>query len=167
GGEPVRVITVADLVGGRTVATVVAAKSLLSEELLLHRIRLLLLGGGALAIVASLGAGWWLSSRAVRPVIAAYEAQAGFAADASHELRTPLTFIRSAVEVLAERDPELGTEVLGEVDYLTRLTERLLALARAERGTLTLNRAPFEVASLCRSSARRSPAAMGTRLVRG
>jgi len=69
------------------------------------------------------------------------------------------------VEVLAERDPELGTEVLGEVDYLTRLTERLLALARAERGTLTLNRAPFEVGSLCRSSARRSTAAMGTRLV--
>ena len=106
------------------------------------------------AILASLAAGWWLAGRAVRPVERAYEAQAGFAADASHELRTPLTFIRSGVEVLAERDPELGRDVLSEVDYLTGLTQRLLLLARAERGTVTLERGPVDVAAVCRSAAR-------------
>jgi signal transduction histidine kinase len=100
----------------------------------------------------------------VRPVERAYETQAGFAADASHELRTPLTFIRSGVEVLAERDPELGRDVLSEVDYLTGLTQRLLLLARAERGAVTLERGPVDVADICRSAARRSEGAYATSL---
>lgn len=131
-GEPVRIVTVPVTVGGGAVDSVVAARSLAPEETLLHRVRLLLLAGGGLALAASLGAGWMLAGRAVRPVRRAYDAQAGFAADASHELRTPLTFIRSGVEVLAEREPELGREVLSEIDYLTRLTQRMLLLARAE-----------------------------------
>ncbi len=158
-GERVRVVTVPAVIDGRTVAWVAAGRSLVAEDRLVHRVRLLLLVGGAFAIVASLIAGWWLAGRAVRPVQRAYEAQAGFAADASHELRTPLTFIRSGVEVLAEGDEELGRDVLSEVDYLTGLTQRLLLLARAERGAVTLDRAPFDVALVCRSAARRSEGA--------
>jgi signal transduction histidine kinase len=163
-GERVRVVTVPAVVGGRTVAWVAAGRSLVGEDRLVHRVRRLLLVGGAFAIAASLAAGWWLAGRAVRPVERAYEAQAGFAADASHELRTPLTFIRSGVEVLAERDTELGRDVLSEVDYLTGLTQRLLLLARAERGAVTLDRAPFDVALVCRSAARRSEGADANRL---
>jgi signal transduction histidine kinase len=95
---------------------------------------------------------------------AALMAQRRFIADASHELRTPLTFIRSGVEVLAERDPELGRDVLSEVDYLTGLTQRLLVLARAERGAVTLERGPVDVAAICRSAARRSEGAHATTL---
>jgi signal transduction histidine kinase len=163
-GEHVRVVNVPVVVDGRTVAWVAAGRSLKAEEQLLDRVRLALLFGGALAVVASLAAGWWLAGRAVEPVQRAYEAQAGFAADASHELRTPLTFIRSGVEVLAERDPELGKEVLSEVDYLTGLTQRLLLLARAERGTVTLEVAPLDLPAACRSAARRSEAAHGNHL---
>jgi signal transduction histidine kinase len=163
-GERVRVVAVPAIVDGRTVAWVVAGRSLAAEDGVAHRVRSLLLGGGALAILASLAAGWWLAGRAVRPVERAYEAQAGFAADASHELRTPLTFIRSGVEVLAERDPELGRDVLSEVDYLTGLTQRLLVLARAERGAVTLERGPVDVAAICRSAARRSEGAHATTL---
>ncbi len=163
-GEEVRVVTIPVLVGGERLATVVAGRSLAPEERLLHRVRLLLLTGGAAAIVASLFAGWWLAGRAVRPVERAYEAQAGFAADASHELRTPLTFIRSGVEVLAEHDRGLGEQVLSEVDYLTGLTQRMLMLARAERGTLALERVPFDLDAACRSAAARSTKASGTRL---
>jgi signal transduction histidine kinase len=141
-GERVRVVAEPAIIDGRTVAWAVAGRSLAAEDALVQRIRSLLLVGGVLAILASLAAGWWLAGRAVRPVERAYEAQAGFAADASHELRTPLTFIRSGVEVLAERDPELGRDVLSEVDYLTGLTQRLLLLARAERGAVTLERRP-------------------------
>lgn len=163
-GEPVRVVTVRVVVDGTTVASVVAGRSLAAEDRLLHQVRLLFLAGGVFAIVASLGAGWWLAGRAVRPVERAYEAQAGFAADASHELRTPLAFIRSGVEVLAERDPELGRDVLADVDYLTGLTQRLLAMARAEGGAVSLERGPIDVGAICRSAARRSEVAHADRL---
>ena len=142
-GEHVRVITVPAKVEGNVVAWVAAGRSLESEDRLLQQVRLLLIVGGAIAVVASLFAGWWLAGRAVRPVERAYRAQAGFAADASHELRTPLAFIRSGVEVLSEGDPELGAEVLADVDYLTGMTQRLLMMARAERGTMSLERAPI------------------------
>jgi two-component system, OmpR family, sensor histidine kinase CiaH len=161
-GEPVRVVSVPVIRRGRNVATVVAARSLEAEDELLERVRLLLLIGGGVAVPASIAAGWWLAGRAVRPVQRAYDAQAGFAADASHELRTPLTFIRAGVEVLAEGDRELGGEVLGEIDYLTGLTQRLLMLARAERGMLTLDRAPFSIDEVCRSAVHRSERAHRT-----
>lgn len=163
-GETVRVVTLEVRSGGMPIASVVAGRSLASEARLLHRVRLLLLFGGGVAVVASLAAGWWLAGRAVRPVQSAYEAQAGFAADASHELRTPLTFIRSGVEVLAERDPDLGNEVLDEIDYMTGLTQRLLLLARAQRATMTLDRGPIDVGEVCRSASRRSERASGNRL---
>jgi signal transduction histidine kinase len=162
--ERVRVVAVPAIVEGSTLAWVVAGRSLAAEDGLVGRVRSLLVVGGLLAILASLAAGWWLAGRAVRPVERAYEAQAGFAADASHELRTPLTFIRSGVEVLAERDPELGRDVLSEVDYLTGLTQRLLLLTRAERGGVTLERGPVDVAAICRSAARRSEVAHATSL---
>jgi signal transduction histidine kinase len=164
-GERVRIVTVTARREGIDLATVAAGRSLAPEERLLHQVRLLLLGGGAVAIVVSLLAGWWLAGRAAEPVERAYEAQAGFAADASHELRTPLTFIRSGVEVLAERDPELGSQVLSEVDYLTGLTSRMLALARAERGAVPLEREPVDLADACREAAHRSETASGNRLL--
>jgi signal transduction histidine kinase len=163
-GEPVRIVTLPARVGGRTVAWVSAGRSLAAEAQLLHRVRLLLLAGSAIAVVASLGAGWWLAGRAVQPVQRAYEAQAGFAADASHELRTPLTFIRSGVEVLAQHDRELGGQVLDEVDYLTALSRHLLTLARAERGDVRLEVEPVDISEACRSSVRRSRTAHGNRL---
>jgi len=166
-GEDVRVVTVAASSGGRTVAWVSAGRSLEPEDRLLHRVRLLFLSGGLAGAFASLGAGWWLGGRAVRPVEDAYHAQAGFAADASHELRTPLAFIRSGVEVLAERDQKLGADVLAEVDYLTGLTSRLLRLARAERGAVEIERGPVDLADVCRSAVHRSEGAHGNRLTLG
>lgn len=162
--EPVRVVTLPAQIAGRTVAWVVVGRSTIGEARLLHRVRLLLITGGSLAVVASLGAGWWLAGRAVRPVEQAYEAQAGFAADASHEFRTPLTFIRSGVEVLAERDPVLGADVLSEVDYLTDITQRLLFMARAEGAVTPQEHTPVDVAAVCRSAAVRSERASRTRL---
>jgi signal transduction histidine kinase len=166
-GEPVRVVTIPATIDGKTLGWVSAGRSLTAEEALLHRVRLLLLAGGALAVLASLGAGWWLAGRAVEPVERAYEAQAGFAADASHELRTPLTFIRSGVEVLAEREPDLGGEVLSEVDYLTGLTQRLLLLARAEQGSVRLMTEPVPLADACMSAVHRSARAHGNDLRAG
>jgi signal transduction histidine kinase len=166
-GEPIRVATLRVRRGGRPVAVVVAARSLVSERSLLHHARLLLLFGGMAAVIASMTAGWWLAGRAVRPVRRAYEAQAGFAADASHELRNPLAFIRVGVETLAEettpapRRGELGGEVLDEVDHLTMLTERLLMLARADRGKVEMSAEPVDLPTMCRAAIRRVATARG------
>jgi len=162
--EPVRIVTLPAQIGGRAVGWVVAGRSTIAEEQLLHRVRWLLITGGSLAVVSSLGAGWWLAGRAVRPVEQAYEAQAGFAADASHEFRTPLTFIRSGVEVLAAGDPGLGADVLSEVDYLTDITQRLLFIARSEGSGTPSQRIPVDVLAVCRSAVIRSERASGNRL---
>src|SRR3954451_1198646 len=163
GGQRVRVVTAPVTVGGATVAWVVAGRSTLAEDDLVHRVRTLLLAGSLVAVLASLAAGWWLAGRAVRPVERAYQARAAFAADASHELRTPLTFIRQGVEVLAAHEPALGDQVLDEVDYLAGLSQRLLLLARAE-GAPALRLEPIRVDAPIRQAAERSERALGVDL---
>jgi signal transduction histidine kinase len=163
-GEPVRVVTLDARRDGRLMAIVVAGRSLAPERALVHRVRTLLVVGGLGAIAASLGAGWWLAGRAARPIRRAYEAQAGFAADASHELRTQLAFVRTGLEVLAEHDPRLGGEVLSEIDYLTSLTARLLLLARADSGALHVEPQALDLKDLCREAAHRARVAHGLRL---
>jgi signal transduction histidine kinase len=67
------------------------------------------------------------------------DAQRAFAADASHQLRTPLTALRLRLDQaadLVQTDPEAARDRLEaastEIDRLARLTEGLLALARAD-----------------------------------
>jgi signal transduction histidine kinase len=162
--ERVRIVTLPAMIEGTTVAWVAAGRSLEPEEALVHRVRSLFVSGGIAALAAALAAGWWWAGRAVRPVEASYEAQAGFAADASHELRTPLAFIRAGVEILSQQDPPLAADVLSEVDYLTGLSQRLLQLARADRGLLQLERSPIDLAAACRSAVHRSTTAHGSHL---
>jgi len=162
-GERVRVVTVPVTLSDNSEVIVVAGRSMLAEDVLMHRVRMLLLAASLVAVIASLAAGWWLAGRAVRPVERAYEARAAFAADASHELRTPLTFIRQGVEVLAAKDPALGDQVLGEVDYMAGLSQRLLLLARAEGGP-ALDLKPVAVATPIRQAAERSRRALGLQL---
>ena len=82
-----------------------------------------------------------------------------FTADVSHELRTPLTALRSVGEVAlrGNHDAEGYREVIGsmleEVDRLTRLTDELLALARADAGEAKLRKEPLELGALAREVA--------------
>jgi signal transduction histidine kinase len=161
-GEHVRVVTLPAFVAGQQIAQVVAGRSLQPEEALIDHVRSLFVWGGLLILVASLVVGWWWAGRAMRPVQRSYEAQAGFAADASHELRTPLAFIRAGVETLGEGDPPLAADVLREVDYLSNLSQRLLQLARADRGRLELERLPMDLGTACRSAAHRCMTASAT-----
>ncbi len=82
-----------------------------------------------------------------------------FTADVSHELRTPLTALRAVGEVAlrGRHDAEGYREVIGsmleEVDRLTRLTDELLTLARADAGEARLRREAVDVAALAREVA--------------
>jgi heavy metal sensor kinase len=82
-----------------------------------------------------------------------------FTADVSHELRTPLTALRAEGEVAlrGDRDAEGYREVIGsmleEVDRLSRLTDELLALARADAGEAKLRKESVDLALLVRQVA--------------
>jgi heavy metal sensor kinase len=79
-----------------------------------------------------------------------------FTSDASHELRTPLAAIRSIGEVGLARDctrqqyRELVGNMLEEVNRLTRLTEELLMISRADSGSIQLNYSGVAVLELAR-----------------
>ncbi len=89
----------------------------------------------------------------------AFRRERQFTADASHELRTPLTAMRGGIDVTLHR-PRSATEYRraleelgGDVDRLTRLTEDLLMLARADAGRLSAQRETLNAASLLRAVA--------------
>ncbi len=86
---------------------------------------------------------------------AATQAKA-FSANAAHELRTPLTTMLGEVQVTLRRDRSAEDYrtalqvVEGEARRLTRLVEMLLALARADAGSLNPATIRFDVARAAR-----------------
>jgi signal transduction histidine kinase len=85
---------------------------------------------------------------------AAFARQRQFTADASHELRTPLAIVSlEARRALAgERTPEEYERALAtiqaESDYMRRLVESLLTLARADAGQANIERADVDVSDV-------------------
>lgn len=79
-----------------------------------------------------------------------------FTGDAAHELRSPVASIRVQAEVaVANPDPELSQEVLGEVvresERLSTLVDGLLTLARSDAGELP-RAEPVDVAAAARDA---------------
>jgi signal transduction histidine kinase len=114
-----------------------------------------LVTGGLLVLVASLGVGWVYADRALVPIRDALRRQREFAADASHELRTPLAIIRGSVEELRrepDRNAPAGAAVLDDIDAevvrLGALVDDLLLLARTDSGTLDLATAPTDLGEI-------------------
>ncbi len=94
------------------------------------------IGPMLLSVAAS---GWFLSGKAMEPVLESYQRLKQFTADASHELRSPITLIQTNVQVaLTDPEPELQMHrrQLKVVERLTkrlgRLVDDLLFLARQD-----------------------------------
>jgi len=129
-------------------------------------LRVLLVGGGVVVLVA-VGFGAVYARRALVPIReslisqrAALRRQREFAADASHELRTPLTVIRSSVEHLRRSQSapspaarEALDDIDAEVGHLTALVEDLLLLARSDSGAITLARTSVDLGDIAADGA--------------
>jgi signal transduction histidine kinase len=112
-----------------------------------------LLGLSSVGLVVVAGAvSYWMAGRALRGVRDSFETLRRFTADASHELRAPLTLLRNELDVTLERDRtggEYRRSLFGirtEVEHLSRLTDHLLLLARADARALTPVRETMDVA---------------------
>jgi signal transduction histidine kinase len=99
----------------------------------------------------------YLADRTLRPIREAHDRQRRFVADASHEMRTPLSTIRTTAEAALGVQPpatvvaapgkeaEALTTILGATERLSRLTNDLLLLARAQSADLAPRRAPVDL----------------------
>ena len=137
------------------------------ETSLLGILGTVLLGGGLLALLASLLAGYLYAGRALVPIRASIEhrqealqRQREFAANASHELRTPLTVIGASVEDLkrnrrskVEDVGEAVNDIDAEVRHMTALVEDMLLLARTDSGVVQLERVPLDLGDIAADAA--------------
>jgi two-component system, OmpR family, sensor histidine kinase CiaH len=161
GTIPVRVLSVAVLrPEGQYVVQVVGDRT--AETRLLGTLVTVLFGGGLVALLVALGAGYLYGGRALVPIREsilrrqdALRRQREFAANASHELRTPLTVIRASVTDLQRNRTrpvaEVGEaleDIDAEVRQLTALVDDLLILARADSGVVELARADVDLADI-------------------
>jgi two-component system, OmpR family, heavy metal sensor histidine kinase CusS len=92
---------------------------------------------------------------------AGFNSMSTFTANASHELRAPLALMRSEVEgaLSRSRSQEEYRRVLWslrqEVEHLSRLSDQLLILARADAGALVPAKEPIDVADFLHETAAR------------
>jgi signal transduction histidine kinase len=138
-----------------TPASFVQLGHLLTEEdRIKHHLLLLLFAAGIITTTVSGSMSWWLTGRSLRSTKQLWEQQQTFVANASHELRTPLTLIRTTAQMLqlnmdqADVQRELLKDVLGETDYMTKLVDNMLVLARLDAGQLQLELAPLDLSEV-------------------
>ena len=163
---PVRVLTDPVMFRGRQLYLQIVGDRT-SEARTLRVLVLVLLVGGAIALLAASAIGAAYASRALIPIrrslVGQREAlrrQREFAADASHELRTPLTVIRASVDDLERHGNEpvsqVGsalTDIRDEVDHLTSMVEDLLLLARSDSGAVALERVSVDLGDVASDGA--------------
>lgn len=90
-----------------------------------------------------------------------YNRQKQFVSDASHELRTPIAVLQGYVDMLnrwGKNDKEVLQEsidaIKNEAENMKDLVEKLLFLARNDRGTLILQKEDFNLTSLLEETIR-------------
>jgi PAS domain S-box-containing protein len=89
-------------------------------------------------------------------------AKSDFIATVSHELRTPMTAVYGAARTLLRPDVELDAEdsrellemIATQAERLAQITEEVLLASRLDRGGVTVEQKPVDVAEIARETAR-------------
>ncbi|WP_315071536.1 ATP-binding protein [uncultured Clostridium sp.] len=123
----------------------------------------ILLGFSLLFFVISILCSRFMTNKAMKSIIEAYDFQRQFVANASHELRTPLTVISAGLEVikLEEKDKlssfscEVLEDLQKEVRDSTKLVNDLLFLAKTDSRELELIIELINVVNLIKQVARK------------
>ena len=126
------------------------------KEMMDNFSRTLLIGTG-IVIVLSIITSWYLSKRALMPIISAYKKQAEFVQNASHELRTPLTIIQAKQEMLLQ-SPESkiidkSQDIvlsLNETRRLSKMITELMDLARSDANRNTVHKSKTDIKKMAR-----------------
>lgn len=95
--------------------------------------------------------GYYMSGKAMVPIVRSFQKQKEFVANASHELRTPISIFQSSLEVIeaeeVEKMSEFSLQILydmkDEVKRMTKLINDLLLLARSDADVVQLNQEWF------------------------
>ncbi len=82
----------------RMLATIVALEPLAAADDDIRESTLQIAGGALVLWLLTVGFGWLLAGRALRPAAAVAQREEAFLADAAHELRTPVAVIRARAE---------------------------------------------------------------------
>ncbi len=132
------------------------ARNIAPELTVLRRLeRILLFVGGSGLLLAGVAA-FYASNRALLPIKRSWRRQQQFVADASHELRTPLAVIQTNLDIVLGHAQEGVADNLewlnhakSEARRLSRLTEDLLTLARADANVRVLQLEPVRLDAIC------------------
>lgn len=103
--------------------------------------------GTVIVVILSIIISWYLSKRAMEPIIASYKKQAEFIQNASHELRTPLTIIQAKQEMLLQspdskiidKSEDIALS-LNETRRLSKMITELMDLARSDANTTKIHK---------------------------
>ena len=107
-------------------------------------------------IVTAGGGGYYMAAKNIKPLDLLFKREHEFAANASHELRTPLTVLSLGIESL-QNDPdtrfspyaeETLRDMQQETQYMSKLTEALLTLARGDEDNVTLQKEKVDLSAL-------------------
>lgn len=118
-----------------------------SEKSMVKNFTKTLILGTCIVIIFSIFVSYYLSRKALEPIISAYKKQAEFVQNASHELRTPLTIIQSKQEMLLQypeskiidKSEDIAL-TLNETRRLSKLIKELMDLARYDANKTVLNK---------------------------
>lgn len=114
-----------------------------------------------ISFILSIGIGYIIAGKTIKPVMQAYETKERFIGDASHELRTPISVILLSIELLkgelnplSKDGPEILDDVLSESLKMKELVEKLLFLARNDSVNLSIERKTVDISELLNSNIR-------------
>ena len=153
-GERSRVASAA-VTGDRTnLAAVVAVEPIADADDAVRSFALKVILGTLALWAVTIGLGWLLAGRALRPAVAVARREEAFLADAAHELRTPVAVIRARAEQGLREGGESGPDsgalraISGAAEQATNTIADMLELARLDARRTRIEREPLRLDAL-------------------